>query len=252
VNTLLLRLAGPMQSWGDADRFTVRFTNREPTKSGVIGLLCAALGRPREEPVDDLARLRMGVRVEREGRVMRDYHTAGGTHRRGHVYGIRKPDGSIDHNPVPSTRYFLADADFLVALEGEEAVLVRVEEALWRPHWQIYLGRKSFVPSLPPYLPGGGLRGGMSLLDALVREPWPSPFGAGMPRELHHAAYRVRLVLEADAGDSNDVRMDRPVGAAYAERTFGPRWGETRLARVEPDAQPSMDDPITIPLREGR
>jgi CRISPR system Cascade subunit CasD len=45
--TLLLRMRAPMMSWGDHSRFTIRDTRREPTKSAVIGLLCAALGRPR-------------------------------------------------------------------------------------------------------------------------------------------------------------------------------------------------------------
>ena len=67
-HTLLIRLAGPMQSWGTQGRFDVRDTEREPSKSGVVGLLCAALGRDRSEPLDDLASLRMGVRVGPGGR----------------------------------------------------------------------------------------------------------------------------------------------------------------------------------------
>src|SRR3990172_4719032 len=42
--TLLLRLVGPMQSWGTTSRFDQRDTGKEPSKSGVIGLLAAALG----------------------------------------------------------------------------------------------------------------------------------------------------------------------------------------------------------------
>ena len=44
MSTLLLRLAGPMQSWGTDSKFDVRRTGREPSKSGVIGLVAAALG----------------------------------------------------------------------------------------------------------------------------------------------------------------------------------------------------------------
>lgn len=43
MSTLLLRLAGPMQSWGTDSKFDVRRTGREPSKSGVIGLVAAAL-----------------------------------------------------------------------------------------------------------------------------------------------------------------------------------------------------------------
>ena len=57
----------PMQSWGTKSQFASRDTAMEPTKSGVVGLLAAALGVPREEDDDiqRLARMRMGVRVDR-------------------------------------------------------------------------------------------------------------------------------------------------------------------------------------------
>jgi len=55
----------------------------EPSKSGVVGLLCAALGRPRAADGSDLAALRMGVRVDREGVLKVDYQTAGSYHRSG-------------------------------------------------------------------------------------------------------------------------------------------------------------------------
>lgn len=86
--TLLMRLHGPLQSWGTTSRFDERDTQLEPSKSGVVGLLCAALGRDRAEPVDDLAALRMGVRVDREGVPMRDYQTATGVL----IAGTAKPD----------------------------------------------------------------------------------------------------------------------------------------------------------------
>src|SRR5947209_1111485 len=113
MSTLLLRLAGPLQSWGTQSRFSIRDAGLEPSKSGVIGLLCAALGRARDAPLDDLALLRMGVRVDREGKVLVDYQTAGGVHRRGETYGVSKANQG---NPetVTSHRYYLADADFLV------------------------------------------------------------------------------------------------------------------------------------------
>jgi len=73
---LLIPCVGPMQSWGTRSRFQERDTEREPSKSGVIGLLCAALGRDREAPIDDLAILRIGVRVDQEGKLDVDFQTA--------------------------------------------------------------------------------------------------------------------------------------------------------------------------------
>jgi len=59
--TLLLRLAGPMQSWGYESKFEIRRTGAFPTKSGVIGMLAAALGMSREEPLDELCGLKFGI-----------------------------------------------------------------------------------------------------------------------------------------------------------------------------------------------
>lgn len=67
MSTLLLRLAGPMQAWGTDSKFEVRGAGREPSKSGVIGLLAAALGRSRDSDLSDLNALRFGIRVEQEG-----------------------------------------------------------------------------------------------------------------------------------------------------------------------------------------
>lgn len=220
MSTLLLRLAGPMQSWGTQSRFSVRDTGREPSKSGVVGLLCAALGRAREETVDDLAALRMGVRVDREGSMRVDYHTAGGTHRRGESYGVAKADGSSP-GTVTSRRYYLADADFLVGLEGEQELLARLDQALAEPVWQLSLGRKSFVPGVPIRV-ADGLRDGDGIEAALARYPWPRP-GAEIP-ETERRPAQLRVVMEADAAMAGDVRQDQPVGAAFQHRRFAPRY----------------------------
>lgn len=139
-HTLLLRLVGPQQSWGTNARFDRRDTDTVPTKSGVVGLLAAALGYPRDRDVTQLAGLRMGVRVDRKGTVMRDYHTALDV-----VDSGTRPSGT-----VVSERYYLADAAFTVGLESpERAVLETVQAALLQPHWPLALGRRAFPPSLP-------------------------------------------------------------------------------------------------------
>ena len=53
ANTLFLRLEGPLQAWGvQESKFVVRRTAEAPTKSGVIGLLCAALGVSRPKAAE--------------------------------------------------------------------------------------------------------------------------------------------------------------------------------------------------------
>lgn len=225
MSTLLLRLAGPMQSWGTQSRFTVRDTGLEPSKSGVIGLLCAALGRPRQANISDLTDLIMGVRVDREGSLKLDYHTAGGTHRKGDQYGVPTADGK-SKRAVTSNRYYLADADFLVGLEGDVGLLSQLDEKLANPVWPLFLGRKSFVPGQPVRLPDGLLPEG-ELEAALNTYPWRKRGDRDNPPQ------RLRLVLEDQEGQSSEVRRDQPV--SFAERHFALRHVKTHFTTLTPD-----------------
>lgn len=207
MSTLLLRLAGPMQSWGTTSRFDERDTQLEPSKSGVLGLVCAALGRDRAESVDDLAALRMGVRVDREGVLMRDYQTATGVL----VAATCKPDLG---RTVVSPRFYLADAAFLVGLEGDDTALLHaIHQALQRPFWPLALGRKSFPPGAPVYLPEGVMANGLNqVLTTYPRIAAP---------QIEHRERALRLMLEHASEGS--VRFDQPV-APFAQRRFGPRF----------------------------
>jgi len=209
--TLLLRLQGPMQSWGTTSRFDERDTQLEPSKSGVLGLICAALGRDRSEPVDDLASLHMGVRVDREGVPMRDYQTA---------TGVMNAEGKVKlDRTVISPRYYLSDAVFLVGLEGgDTALLERIQAALRAPVWPLALGRKSFVPSMPVALPEG--LQSMELLAAL--QAWPA---------LVSWAPGASLRLALEDPQEGSVRLDQPVGP-FAERRFGPRFVKQEVMHV--------------------
>lgn len=208
--TLLLRLQGPMQSWGTTSRFDERDTQLEPSKSGVLGLICAALGRDRSESVDDLAALQMGVRVDREGVVLRDYQTA---------TGIVNAAGKVDmKRTVVSPRYYLSDAAFLVGFEGERALLDQIHQALKTPHWPLSLGRKGCLPSPPVYLPDG-------VRDSALQEALRD-----YPELIKGAGLQVRrLLLEATEGT---VRLDQPI-APFADRRFGPRFVLTE--QLEPE-----------------
>lgn len=218
--TLLLWLEGPMQSWGTTSRFDERDTQLEPSKSGVLGLLCAALGRDRTEPIEDLAGLHMGVRVDREGTVMRDYQTATGVL----IAGTGKPDKD---RTVVSPRFFLADAAFLVGLEGTDLEQLHVlQNALRDPVWPLALGRKSFVPSAPVWLPDGVRDDG---LEATLRT---SPSRASIRRSDRPSA-SARLLLEHDTEGA--VRLDQPI-APFAERRFGPRFVTTEMIDVPHEA----------------
>jgi CRISPR system Cascade subunit CasD len=224
--TLLLQCVAPLQSWGTQSNFTVRDTGREPSKSGIIGLLCAALGRPRTEPVDDLARLKMGVRVDQEGQILRDFHTAG---QGGLQKGFLKADGKgLDKDTIISNRYYLADAMFLVGLEGDKLLLQTLHAALANPRWLLFLGRKACPPARPVYLPDGLQN--KPLRDALEQYPWLGG-DKGKYRQLIAGGKRLRLVLEDDTG--HDMRQDTPLSFAKGNRQFALRRFTTGFMEQE-------------------
>ncbi len=226
MDTLFIRLCAPMQSWGTHSRFLVRDTGLEPSKSGVIGLICAALGKPREERADhgfpslaELCQLRMGVRADRPGSMRMDYHTAGGTRRADAQYGVIRADGS-GVGPVVSRRYYLADAEFLVGLEGADELLRTIAAALESPRWQIFFGRKSHVPSVPVVLPAPApwLKGwrDQELWQALGEFPWLGDLDRA---RRYHRPEQLRVVIDDRSG--SETRRDVPL--SFAERRFGIR-----------------------------
>jgi CRISPR system Cascade subunit CasD len=228
--TLLLQCIAPLQAWGTQSNFSVRDTGREPSKSGVIGLLCAALGRPRAAPVDDLAQLLMGVRVDQEGQILRDFHTAG-QGAADPYKGFLQADGkTISKGTIISNRYYLADAAFLVGLEGDRRLLQTLHAALNNPQWALLLGRKACPPARPAYLTDGLREEG--LRDALESYPW---LGAKQKAHQRLAEQNQRLRLILEAADGPDMRRDHPLSFARDNRQFALRRLITDFTERMPD-----------------
>lgn len=164
MGTLLLKLSGPLQSWGSESRFTERKTRHEPTKSGVIGLLAAALGRRRTEDISDLASLAFGVRIDQSGRLERDYQAA-------HTRKYDKDSGLwvFDKTMRLSNRYYLSDAVFVAGIEGADELLGACAHALDHPLFPVYLGRRSCPASGRILL---AHERGKHLMQALREWPW--------------------------------------------------------------------------------
>lgn len=78
MTSLVLRAAGPFQAWGVRGAFGHRDTLPHPSKAGIVGLLAAALGRDRTDPIDDLASVTVHVRLDRPGIPLTDFRTVGG------------------------------------------------------------------------------------------------------------------------------------------------------------------------------
>ncbi|MCC6149838.1 MAG: type I-E CRISPR-associated protein Cas5/CasD [Planctomycetes bacterium] len=175
LHTLFLRLEGPLQAWGDTSKFVIRRTMEAPTKSGILGLIACAMGTPRDKVRDCYARLnalRMGVRIDRPGILWWDYHTVGAG------IGLTTAAGGVKagaQGTLITRREYLADASFLVALQGDEQLVGEVVSALAKPRWPVFLGRKSCPPSVPPLVLKDGkphIEQGITLEEALKSIPW--------------------------------------------------------------------------------
>ena len=207
--TLLLRLAGAMQSWGTTSRFDQRDTGKEPSKSGVIGILAAALGIDRENWTDlePLTRLSMGTRHDRPGVPKRDFQTA---------QQIISADRSKIHETAVTTRDYLADAVFLVGLEGaDRSLMEQLHAALRDPVWPLALGRKSYVPSESIWIEDG--LQDARLRDVLARWPW-----IASQRKWEELPEKLLVSFESEDG-TGVLKMDQPL-SSFAERRFGSRF----------------------------
>lgn len=182
-----------MQSWGYRSRFDYRDTALEPTRSGVIGLICAAMGIARGEDISRFDAICMGVRLDRDGRIERDYHTA---------LDVIKADGS-GTDTVVSRRDYLADASVTVALQSSDKKLLdEIATALLSPAWILFLGRKAFPLAVPPVVdPANPVKPGNLEEHLLSGEP------------------DKRVVLEAPDGER--TQHDWPL--CFGERRFKPR-----------------------------
>ena len=213
--TLLLKLAGPLQSWGSESRFTERKTRHEPTKSGIVGLLAAALGRRRADSVDDLARLRFGVRIDQPGHYERDYQTA-----RTRSWNKDSQRWEPDKSLPLSRRYYLADAVFVVGLEGDAAFLESCAQALEHPVFPLFLGRRACPPSDKVLL---GFERSGSLDQALRNAEWQASKWHQNKRKCEQTI-ELEMMLEQEAGAPIDAYSeelrDVPLSFSQVKRDY--------------------------------
>jgi CRISPR system Cascade subunit CasD len=214
ANTLFLKLEGPMQSWGERSRWSERDSAAEPTKSGVVGLLGCALGWADDDDLRGLSQaIRLGVRIDRPGEVMIDYHTI--------VGGVMSAEGKVKRNAttkqaetVVTRRTYLVDAVFLAAIQSTPEWIARLAAAVQVPCWPIFLGRKSCPPTRPVYAGEGDFED----LETALRE---APIGR--PADV------LRAVIEMPAGEG--VRR-RDELESRRLRTYLPRY--TRELLIQP------------------
>ena len=166
---LLLWFEAPLQSWGADSKFGRRDTQNFPTKSGVLGLVCSALGSGGEqrEFLAEFAALSQtaisfarskqtaeGV-VKKEDRepLLRDFHMVGSGYDKHDPWASLLIPKTAEGKPAVgggtkiTYRYYLQDAAFAVVLEVPADKAEAIAKALQNPAWDVYFGRKNCVPT---------------------------------------------------------------------------------------------------------
>lgn len=178
MTTVVLRLAGPLQSWSGyrlaLNKDSVSPTEALPRKSAVNGLIGAALGTRDLEAIG--TRYGLHVRVEKTNPATEDYQTLGPlpgfvpravrgratdfadrSERLATAGRVKEVKSKRDGGNVVKGSYtsisrkdYLAHSEFMVALETrDDETARRWLAALREPVFMPYLGRKSCPPSFP-------------------------------------------------------------------------------------------------------
>ena len=153
---LPLIFTGPLQSWGINSSYNLRKTAYFPTKSAISGMICSALGRPREDTLilQKLNECSMNSYVLKEGVVIDDFHTVGAGYDEDeqklnsvkNSKGVKRGGGS---QTVVTRREYLADYKTGAIIIGEEDLLQEILKGLTFPKWHVCLGKRCCIPGEP-------------------------------------------------------------------------------------------------------
>jgi CRISPR system Cascade subunit CasD len=163
MDFLVFQLQAPLSSWGEPAVGEFRGTAEHASQSALIGLLGAALGLLRDDEAAHAA-LRDGygfaVGVQSAGSLLRDYHTAQVPPRpalKGRPQATRRDELAVpksDLMTILSTRDYRQNAISLVVVQPRKGLtpphtLADLAEALRKPRFVLYLGRKACPPAAP-------------------------------------------------------------------------------------------------------
>jgi len=207
-----MKFAGPLQSWGTNSHFETRATDLYPSKSGVIGLLSASLGysRSENEKIKSLNELDFGVRVDQEGKLLNDYHTA---------QKIKKTTEHLLDRTYVTNRYYLEDAIFLVGLSGEDSLINDIEQAIKNPCYQQFLGRRS-CPLTYDFIVDINNK---DLLENFKTQEWLA--SKWYKRKNNNKLVRLEAFVDSHLLKNNNIifRRDNVISFSQKERKFAYR-----------------------------
>lgn len=219
VKTILLKFAGPLQSWGSSSHFENRHTDFYPTKSAIIGIISASFGyrRDNDEEIKKLNKIKFAVRIDQRGNLLRDYHIA------------RKFKNGIFERTYVTNRYYLEDAVFVVAISHEDDDFVDlIEEKLKNPFFQYYMGRRS-LPLSADFIIS---KTENSVIESLKQCDWQAAkwYKKKNNREL------IELEIHADSNllDNSiySLKKDKVISFSQKERKFAFRYESESIIKI--------------------
>ncbi|MEU3203628.1 type I-E CRISPR-associated protein Cas5/CasD [Streptomyces cyaneofuscatus] len=254
MSGFLLHIGGPLQSWGEHSAFNDRDTLAHPSRSGLIGMMAAALGITREQAVSDpgvgspaasvgespsnlfgrLGGLRFTVRHDRPGVRLRDFHTVGGgfpVHRT--VPTAKGGRRTVGGATIVSHRHYLADAVFIVAVTAPDdpEIVALCARALAAPRWPLHLGRRSCPP------------GALLLLASDVADPVADLLHA-VPLARHRPTESASGTRSAPSY-GNGAMSPATVSVRFtADTPFSPAFASSSSAR--PSVTTLNDEPVRL------
>lgn len=241
-NYLLMRLYGPLASWGEIAVGESRHSAVQPSKSALLGLLAAALGIERDDEAAQsaLARsYRFGIKLICAGSPLRDYHTvqAPASQRKVHYRSRRQELADPSRlGTLLSMREYRCDSLALVAVEALDDApyaLATLKDALLKPRFTLYLGRKSCplgLPLQPQLISQDSLRAVLdsasqpsllALLGSRPEQPWPTRADRSALRPAGARYYWEEGMQAGMNPDLQVVRHDQPLSRRRWQ--FSPR-----------------------------
>lgn len=166
---ILLWLEAPLQSWGYDSKFGRRDTLNFPTKSGILGLVCCAMGARGEQTellkkFEHLSQTIISYAKAKQKKNnsidiipkepnLHDFQMIGSGYNKEDPWESllipKNADGkaAVGGGTKITHRYYLQDAVFAVILETPSDITESIAESLQNPVYDIYLGRKCCIPT---------------------------------------------------------------------------------------------------------
>ena len=210
MKTILLKLKGPMQSWGTSSHFETRNTDYYPSKSALIGIIAASFGyrRDQEQKIKELNELDFALRIDQPGMLLRDYHIA----------KKYKKTGEFERTYV-TNRYYMEDAVFVVAIShANDQQVEEIYEALQHPYFSPFMGRRSCPVPLDFIIKMTE----EDAVTALEKLEWQ----AAEWYKKKYSDYRLEIYADKALIPQGiaTMRKDYVISFSQKERKFGPRF----------------------------